>query len=103
MRPLEPSVFIHFRPVGGVSRRGERTRSTAGEQWVNTVDKWKSALARYDEPVLIGNDDELRAVAGVELGEQTGDVRLRRQRGEHELVCDLRVGEPAADEGQHFS
>ena len=55
-----------------------------------------------DEPVLVGEDDGLDAVAEVELLQQVPDVRLDRRERDHELLGDLAVGEPAPDEPQHL-
>ena len=44
------------------------------------------------EPVLVGEDHQLSAVAGVQLGHRPADVGLRGERADHELAGDLVVG-----------
>ena len=44
------------------------------------------------QPGLVGEDDELGAVARVQLDHRAADVGLRRRAGDHELLTDLLVG-----------
>ena len=60
---------------------------------------WSCARG-VDEATLIGDDDELCAVSGAELGEEAGDVALDGGDAEEEMVCDLVVGESFGDEMQ---
>ena len=55
-----------------------------------------------DEAVFVCGDDELRAVAGAEFGEDAVDVGFHRQWAEEQPGGDLVVGQPGADQGQHF-
>jgi hypothetical protein len=53
-----------------------------------------------DEAGLIGKRDELRAVAATELAEDPADVRLRRQRTDHQPARDFVVGEAGGDKAE---
>lgn len=50
-----------------------------------------------DEAGLVGGDDGLGTVPGVELGQHVSHVRLHRLHAEHELIGDLRVRPAAGD------
>jgi hypothetical protein len=54
-------------------------------------------VPRGNEPVVIGVDDDLYAVAQRELGQDAADVGLDGGLGAHELLGDLRVREAAGD------
>ena len=51
---------------------------------------------------LVGDDDELDAVAGVELGQQAAHVGAGGGGADHQAGGDLVVGQPAADEREHL-
>src|SRR5882672_3158099 len=55
-----------------------------------------------DEASLVGDHDELNAVACAELREDVGDVRLDRQRAQVEGVCDFAVVASSCDKVQYF-
>ncbi len=61
---------------------------------------WLSS-AWGDKSGLVGADDGLGAVAGVELGENAGDVGLDGLVADDELSGDLGVREPLRDQAQH--
>src|SRR5262245_8492163 len=61
----------------------------------------RSSRAGADQPGLIGGDHRLRAVAGIELGENAADVGLHRLDADIQLGGDLVVGAPGGDESQH--
>src|SRR5258707_9628893 len=63
-------------------------------------ERWFGGLARRNEATLVREDDELRSIACVQLGEDPRDVRLRRQRADHETLGDLGVVQTACDERQ---
>lgn len=54
------------------------------------------------QSVLVGADDCLGAVAGVDLGEEVVDVALDGAFGDDESLGDLAVGKTGGDEGEHF-
>ena len=58
---------------------------------------------RADDAGLVGEHDELRAVAQVELEQQVRDVRLHRRLGEDQAVGDLAVGQALGDERQDLA
>src|SRR6266699_4445921 len=55
-------------------------------------------LAWDDEAALVGDDDQLGPVPGVELGEDPGHMRLAGQRADEQPGGDLCVGETAGDQ-----
>ena len=59
-------------------------------------------VSRGNESGLVGADDRLGAVAGVELGEHARDVDLDRLEAHDELCGDLGDGEPLGDQAQHI-
>src|SRR6476661_10507796 len=56
--------------------------------------------AGLHEARLVGEDDGLRAVAEVELGEQPGDVGLYGRVPDHEAVGDLGVRQSGGQQAQ---
>src|SRR5262249_46395442 len=60
------------------------------------VARWRSD----EDPRLVGQHDELGAVAEVELLQDMRDVRLDGRVADVELLTDLRVGKPAGDEAE---
>src|SRR3954452_19098688 len=62
-----------------------------------------SSAPRDDQACLVRDDDELRAVARAELGEQARQMGLDGERRDDEELGDLRVGEPAADEPEDLA
>src|ERR1700722_4767460 len=56
-----------------------------------------------DEARLVGEYDELRAVADGELGHDAADVGLRGQRAQEELARDLVVGQAPGDQAEHLA
>ena len=61
------------------------------------------AGARGDQAGLVGEDNELRPVAGAELDHRTADVGLGGGGAEHHRVGDLVVGQAVRDQGHHLS
>jgi hypothetical protein len=59
--------------------------------------------AGLDEAALACVDDELGAVAGAELEHRAADVGLGGVRADDELLGDLVVGEPGADEREDLT
>ena len=59
--------------------------------------------AGSDDPRLVGEHDELRPVAQVELEQQVRDVRLHGRLGEHEALGDLAVRQALGDELQDLA
>ena len=55
------------------------------------------------EAVLVGQDDKLRPVAGVELGHRAADVGLGGERADREPAADLVVGHPRGDQRDDFA
>src|SRR5947209_8446993 len=76
---------MHF-PRGATARALRREASRSGG----------------DEASLVGDHDELDAVAGAQLREDARYVRLDRQRTEEESVCDFAVGASSRDEAEDF-
>src|SRR4051812_46582086 len=62
-----------------------------------------SSAPRDHQPALVCGDDELRAVARAELGEQACEMRLDGERGDDEQLGDLGVGETAPDEREDLA
>ena len=60
----------------------------------------RSGLAGSDEPGLVGDDDQLCAVARVELGQDAGDVGLDGGGADVEPGADLGVGQSLGDQGE---
>ena len=58
---------------------------------------------RGDEPGFVGEDDELGAVAGAELGQDPAHVRLDRREAHMQRLGEFGVGEPPGDQGQYLS
>src|SRR5919107_791801 len=58
-----------------------------------------SGVAWGDQAGFVGEDDELGAVAGVELGHGPVDVGLGGHRADHHAVGDLGVGQALGDQG----
>jgi len=56
-----------------------------------------------DEAGLVGDDDELSAVPGLEFHEQPADVRFRGRGAEIQPLGDLRVGPAPGHQGQHLA
>lgn len=54
------------------------------------------------ESGLVGGDDELGAVVGVEFGHGSVDVGLHGVRADDEVVGDVVVGQSGGDEGEDF-
>ena len=59
--------------------------------------------ADCDQAGLVGGDDQLGAVACLQLGEQVADVGAGGGVGYVQAAGDFGVGKPAADEGQHLA
>jgi very-short-patch-repair endonuclease len=55
------------------------------------------------QPVLVGEHDELRAVAGTDLGHGPADVGLSGQRAHHQLAADLFVRQPGRHQRHHLT
>src|SRR5262252_11035247 len=64
---------------------------------------WAGRSAWLDEAGFVGRDDELRAVAGAELGQQAANVGLGGSHGDVQGLGDLVVGQAAADQGEYFA
>src|SRR6266511_423881 len=60
-------------------------------------------VARLHEPALVSEDDGLDAVAKSELGEDVGDVRLRRMLAYDEVRRYLVIREPAGEQLENLA
>src|SRR6266498_3458730 len=58
--------------------------------------------AGSDQAGLVGKDDQLRAVACVELHHGAAHVGLGRRRADHQSLGDLLVRQPARDQRHHL-
>ena len=52
---------------------------------------------------MVGDDDELDAVTGIEFGQQVSDVGLDRCRADVEAACDFEIGLARGDQGKYFT
>ena len=100
---MNPSCGVEVRLSSGA---GIESASSARPTPVIRWDDSGRAVARSDggdESRFVGDDDELGAVAGAELGEDAAHVGLDRREADMQPVGDLGVGEALRDERQHFA
>src|SRR5262249_8343880 len=62
-----------------------------------------AALARSDQAVLVGEDDDLYPVAQRQLAQDRADVGLHRRLAGEDGTGDLRVGQPPGHRGEHLA
>src|SRR5437764_11545898 len=88
-------------------RRGRRRRKRSGSPPLTATElrawSWGCVLAGADESGLVGEDDQLRPVAGTGLGQDAADVSLDGQRADHELLSDFVVGLAESDLREHVA
>ena len=79
--------------LGAQLRAIQEEKASLEERWLAVAEEVPgfSSCARGDRATLIGHDDQLGLVAGVERHQQAGDVRLGCGRARVELLGDLRV------------
>ena len=79
---------------------------TAGTGWQGDSEANGPSLpggARGNQAGLIGEDNELRPIAGAELAHRTTDVGLGSGGAEHYGLGDLVVGQTVRDQGHHLA
>ena len=96
----QPAPDAAAAPEGAAHYDGVRKPAWADVQRWYQASRRSSPKAR--EPVRVGVDDGLRAVAGADLGEDVVDVALDRRGADHEPLGDLGVGQALGDQAEHL-
>src|SRR3954462_10583374 len=88
-------------PVGiwETTRSGNSARASG----LRPPASWASARrAGLDQTGLVGDHDQLGAIASRELHQQPADMCLRRRRADEQLVPDLLVRQATCDQSQNL-
>src|SRR5664279_6103200 len=100
---VEERRLVTARPPGSTGSAAAGECPLQGRQArPDTVVAGISVGTLVDEPVLVGEDDRLDAVAEFEFGQDPAEVGLHGGLGEHEASGDFLVGSSRGDLAEHL-
>src|SRR5579863_9990452 len=99
-RPVSASSYAIAAPMMPVPTTTASAVCATQQPSMRSICQYAGARLVPHQARLVGEDDELDAVAGAELGQQVSHVGLGRGRADRQILGDLPVRHPPGDHGE---